>query len=109
MNRDHALLLTIRDYIERAESHVEWYDLWGFCNDLKTYDASCMMLQQIWECASKLSEWINLANIPVEYMRWLRNRISHDYMWLDDEKIWDTIKVSIPELRKIIEGLLKSF
>ena len=109
MNRDHALLIIINNYIERIESYVEWYTIWEFCNDLKTYDASCMMLQQIWEISSKLSEWICLDRFPIEQMKWLRNRMAHDYIWVDDRVIWNIIQISIPELKEIIEKLLKSF
>jgi len=109
MNRDIALLLTILDYINRIELYIDGYTIKDFSDDLKTYDATCMILQQIWECSLKLSEEICLEKIPIHYMRGLRNRITHDYMWLDDEKIWDTIKISIPELKNTIKELLKSF
>ncbi|MDP2090005.1 MAG: DUF86 domain-containing protein [Candidatus Gracilibacteria bacterium] len=41
-------------------------------------------------------------------MRGLRNRITHDYMGLDCEILWDTIVVSIPELKKVIQEYLNN-
>ncbi len=76
-----------------------------FSNDEKTFDACCMMLQNIWECWIKLSHitfW-KYKKLPLEKISWFRNRISHDYMWIDDEIVWWIIKYSLPELKKLLE------
>ena len=106
MNRDKINLMIILDYIDKIFSYIDWYDFWDFMDDEKTYNASCMLLQQIWELATKLEEWISLKNIPIDNMRWLRNRITHDYMWIDSEIIWDTINENLPELRNVIKKIL---
>lgn len=91
--------------ISKIEKYIKWMNLWDFYDDEKTFDACCMQLQHIWEC------WIKLLNltskdykkIPFKDMSAFRNRISHDYIWLDEEIIWTTIKKSLPELKKLMK------
>lgn len=96
----------ILNSIFKIERYIKNMSLWDFYDDEKTYDACCMQLQHIWECGIKL---LNLTskdykNIPFKKMSAFRNRISHDYIWLDEKIIWITIKESLPELKKIFEN-----
>ncbi len=90
--------------INKIEKYVWNMSFDEFCDDEKTFDACCMMLQHIWECWVKLLDkaWKNYKNIPFIDMRWFRNKISHDYMWIDESIIWQTIKTSLPELKKLL-------
>lgn len=108
MNRDKINLMTILDYIDRVQKYIDWYDFLDFMDDEKTYDACCMLLQQIWELANKLEDKVSLKIIPIDKMRWLRNRITHDYMWIDSEIIWDTINESLPDLIIVIKKVVDS-
>jgi uncharacterized protein with HEPN domain len=76
----------------------------NFCDDSKTFDACCMQLQHIWECGVKLWNITqnNYKNIPFVQLRWFRNKITHDYAWVDEEIIWKTIQLSLPELKKLL-------
>jgi uncharacterized protein with HEPN domain len=65
-----------------------------------------MVLQQIWEITWKLDESI-FSDLPISEMRGMRNRITHNYLWIDDSIVWDTIKESIPELKIKILQLLE--
>lgn len=91
--------------INKIENYTKNMNFLDFSNDEKTFDACCMQLQHIWECWIKLSNLvdINYKNIPFWDMRWFRNKISHDYAWLDDEIVWNTIKISLPDLKNILE------
>lgn len=101
-------LKIILDHIIKLEKYTFWVNFEDFLDNEEKYDACCMVLQQIWEVASKIDNTkVSLKSIPIDQMRWLRNRITHDYLWIDSVIIWDTIKESIPELRTIIEKILK--
>jgi uncharacterized protein with HEPN domain len=91
--------------ISKIEKYVWKMSFDEFCDDEKTFDACCMMLQHIWECWVKLLTitWWNYKNIPFVDMRGFRNKITHDYMWVDEKIIWETIKESIPELKKLLQ------
>ncbi len=100
----------ILDYIEKLKNYTDDIEFEDFLDNEEKYDACCMVLQQIGEIANKIDrKKISLANIPIDQMRWLRNRITHDYIWLDDEIIWDTIEISIPQLEKTIKNYIKYF
>lgn len=95
----------IINWIEKIERYIWNMNFWDFCDDEKTFDACCMQLQNIWECWIKLWKLTdnNYKNIPFIDMRGFRNKITHDYAWMDDWIIWDTIKKSLPELKKLLK------
>jgi len=111
MNRDHAILLTIVTAIEDINNHTQWMNMGDFCDDLKTYDASCMKLQIIWELVSdKLNENSSISNISnIEEIKQFRDKITHHYMGLSDELVWNIIQEFLPVLEKDIRKILKSF
>lgn len=91
--------------IEIIEFYVNWMTFADFQNNLEKFDACCMRLQHIWECWIKLGElvWDNYKGIPFAKMRWFRNRITHDYAWIDDLIIWRTIKDNLPILKDLLK------
>jgi uncharacterized protein with HEPN domain len=66
-----------------------------------------MRLQHIWECWVKLSELAKdeYKKIPFDKMRGFRNRITHDYAWIDDLIVWNTIKNNLPSLKKVLKQI----
>lgn len=107
MKNDKEILDVIMSYIFKLERYTYNIDIDDFVDNEEKYDACCLVLQQIWEVGSKLNNNI-LLDFPISQMRWLRNRITHDYIWLDSEIIWDTIVVSIPELKNVIQDYLNN-
>lgn len=90
--------------IEKINRYIENMDFWDFLDDEKTFDACCMQLQHIWECSLRLEKlvWNNYKNIPFSDMRWFRNRITHDYAWIDDDIVWTIIQKSLPNLKELL-------
>lgn len=97
--------LEIISSIEKINRYIENMNFWDFLDDEKTFDACCMQLQHIWECWIKLEKivWNNYKNIPFSDMRWFRNRITHDYVWIDNDIVWSIIQSSLPGLKKLLE------
>ena len=77
-------------------------DLGGFSSDPKTIDAVERCLQRITEAVIKIGGE-RMAQIspctPVEAVRGLGNMLRHDYDGIDIATIYQTIRVSLPELR----------
>jgi uncharacterized protein with HEPN domain len=48
-----------------------------------------------------------VETIEIRHAISLRNRIAHDYDGIDDQIIWDAVRVNIPDLKQQIEDLLK--
>ncbi len=106
MKNEKILIELILDHIEKIERYTKGISFNDFVENEEKYDACCLVLQQIWELAWKIKEKETIKNIPINQMKWLRNRITHDYLWLDSMIVWDTIKESLPELKTIIKTLI---
>jgi len=48
-----------------------------------------------------------VVTIEIRHAISLRNRIAHDYDGIDDQIIWDAVRMNIPGLKQQIEDLLK--
>lgn len=70
--------------------------------DTKTQDAVAMRLQQILECALKLSQE-SKAHLKISWpaMTAMRNKISHSYVDIDAEIVWGVIR-EFEEFDKLI-------
>jgi len=92
--------------INQIEVYLSWVPKNIFIINNEKFDACCMRLQHIWECGIKLEELTgkDYKWIPFRFMRGLRNRITHDYAWLDEEIIYDTIIYHLPELKQLLES-----
>ena len=74
------------------------------------YDAIILKLALLWEWWIKLQEISHghIADFPFSEMRWLRNRIIHDYLGVNDEMIWDALIQRRKELSNQLEIIKKS-
>ena len=86
-------------FIERYLTDVTQSE---FLIDAKTQDAVSMRLQQILECASKISaESKSKLKINWSALVAMRNKISHSYVDVDAEIVWEVIK-DFEEFQKLI-------
>lgn len=72
-------------------------------------DSMMFRLIQISEGAKNLSDELKEKNdsIPWTAIYGLRNRIVHDYGNVDLEIVYDTLCLDVPEVKKVLEGILK--
>lgn len=77
-----------------------------FIADEKTYWATIKMIEIVGEAARNLPAEIKtqLPNIEWSNIIATRNVFAHAYFGIDDDILWDLIKVDIPELLEHIEG-----
>ena len=106
-------------YLERMLEHIEKIEV--YMTDLKfdkfneqglEYDAICMQLSQLGENVSKIEKCedriIDKYPMAVNWrsLKGLRNRIDHDYTWLETEIVWKMLDENIDELREGIVNIL---
>ena len=97
--------LRLQDIVENIDwiaLHITGFDAADFEADRKTVDAVERCLQRITEAVIKIGparmEQIS-PRTPVDAVRGLGNMLRHDYDRVDLGIIWQTITVSLPDLR----------
>ncbi len=106
-NLDIALK-TLLDSINSILDYTDWYNLEDFTEDKKTFDACLMQFQHLWESTRKILENFSWVDFLPKEIVWLRNYIAHEYLWISEKVIFNTIKNDLPNLKKIIEKNLSS-
>lgn len=88
---------------EDLENYLEWDSLEEFYENNMKVDACLMKLQVLWETIKKIGKY---PDIPYKDIVWMRDWISHDYFWLDESWIYETLKKDIPHLKKVIQKII---
>ena len=80
----------------------------AFLANQMAQDATLMQLTALSECVGKLSDELleQYPDIPVRQIKGLRNRIVHDYVNVDQERIWDTVFRDIKLMEETILRIL---
>jgi uncharacterized protein with HEPN domain len=108
IQRDEEFARTISEASEYVRTYIESLDLEEFLNDRKTQDAVSMRLQQILECASKLSERTrNSLDVDWASLKAMRNKMSHHYIDVDPNIVWQVIN-DFEEYVKLIEWAIRT-
>ena len=109
--RDIDSLFLMLDHCERIESCVrrfgDSYD--SYFTDHDYQDAIKMNLLQIGEICNRLSDECTgqIKDIPWREIYGLRNVIAHGYESLVEERIWNTVKEDIPDLKAVVTDILE--
>lgn len=104
-------VVDILDNIAAVQSYAEPHDLISFSNHRLTVDACERCLQRITEAAIKIGEeaMADVApSIPFHKLRGFGNVLRHEYDGIDDQLIFDTIKLELPLLKDECERYLKN-
>lgn len=101
----------IRRMVEAAETsqaYVRGVPEAEFVAGGVVYDAALMQLVIIAEAASRVPPTIRdeLGAVPWSDIRAVRNRVAHDYEGLDEDSIWNTVTVKVPQLIEALRGVL---
>ena len=99
---------TIVEALGYIQRYIEGFDQSSFLIDKKTQDAVSMRLQQILECAAKLSqETKEQLKIDWSSLIAMRNKVSHHYIDVDPKIIWEVIQ-DFDEFKKLIKWAKKN-
>ena len=104
LKNDQYFAGKIRDDLAFIVKHMDRVDSEEFANNDLLQDSMMFRLIQISENSRKLSDDFKMDHpaIPWTAVYGLRNRIVHDYGSVDLGIVFDTLKVSIPQLNEIL-------
>ncbi len=71
------------------------------------FDATLRNLELIGEAAAQLPELFRAENADVPWRMIIatRNRLAHDYLGIDNDVIWNILKVDLPVLLRQVAAL----
>ena len=110
MKRQYNLFIKdMLECIERIEEFTGNMDFKEFLEDDKTKSAVVRKLEIIGEAAKNIPASIRQKNkeLPWSDMAKMRDKISHFYFGIDYEIVWEVIRKRIPEIKPIIQGILR--
>jgi uncharacterized protein with HEPN domain len=110
MHRDKSLFLDdILESVNAIESYVVYIDFDEFKNDRKTYQAVIREFEIIGEATKNIYQDLKKVYPNYDWRKIIdfRNIVSHNYFGIDFLTIWNTIFDKLPELKLIIEKILK--
>jgi len=102
-------------HILEAIEHIEEFTLnvteSEYMNDIKLQAAVERKIEIIGEASKHLSDDLIQKYPNTEWLKIkaFRNIIVHEYFGVSQKIIWDSIKIRIPELKKTVLDILKSF
>ncbi len=102
-------LQDILESVNAALDFVAGYDLESFSGERKTKSATIRELEIIGEAASRISTATKeqYHDVPWRLMKDFRNVLSHEYVGVNDEVVWDIVLHKLPALKaKIIQIIL---
>jgi uncharacterized protein with HEPN domain len=109
-NRDITVLKRILGEIKTIEQFTKGQTFEMFMNNEEKKRAVAMTLINIGELSRHFTKEFQKSAecIPFNEIRAMRNVAAHGYEQLRFEFVWDTIKTDLPELKSIVNRLLKN-
>ncbi|MGC1374856.1 MAG: DUF86 domain-containing protein [Anaerolineales bacterium] len=106
---DAARLGHIFDAICRIEEYTHGVHKDTFIGHGMMQDAVMRQVEIIGEASRNISDEFQEAHpeLPWLQMRGIRNKIVHDYLEINTDVIWDTIKNDLPVLKSQVQKLLE--
>ena len=93
---------------EKASEYAQGVQESDFLPGALEYDASLMQLIVLAEAASRVPPPVReeFSTIVWHKIRGLRNRIAHDYESLEEDSVWNTVTVLVPQLITTLREVL---
>ncbi len=97
----------ISNSISNIEDYTKGITFKDFAQDKKTIDAVVRNLEIIGEASKNIPEKFREGHneIPWSEMISMRNKVIHEYISVDVETLWKTIKEDLPKLNRQIDLL----
>ena len=107
VNRNLQVIQKMRKEAALIVSFISGMDFEQFRRDEKTKRALTQTLANIGELENAIDKdfKVRYAQIPWPAIRKTRNIITHDYISVNFETIWQTATESIPELLSLLEAI----
>jgi uncharacterized protein with HEPN domain len=111
MTRDYKLFVKdIVEAIKDIDIFIGDMDYEEFLKDKKTQKAVVWQIHIIGEATKNIPKSIRerFKEVPWKYMARIRDKIAHFYFGIDYEIVWNVIKEKLPEIKPVIEKILKN-
>lgn len=97
--------------IDAAMSIVGDADLRAYLDSFMMQKATERCIEIVSEASKHIPDEIKAEHpeVPRHNIRGIGNVFRHDYSVVDDQVVWLTVKVSLPELRPVIVKLLERY
>jgi len=102
-------LADIVNAIAEAEEFTHGISFDAFVADRKTVNAVIRSLEVLGEATKHIPATFRNkhADIPWSRMAGMRDVLIHDYMRVDLKTVWKVVQERLPEIRPLVEGLVK--
>lgn len=109
--RHEEYLQHILESAAKVARYTEALDKLAFLADEKTQDAVIRNLEIIEEASRRILEECpgfaeQHAGVPWKKIYAMRNRLSHGYIEVNLDLVWDTVRQSLPELAQDVRRIL---
>ena len=109
MKKDATIFLNhILESIELLEKYTQGVTEKQFLQSVEKQDLATRRLELIGEAIRNLPEEFRNQHPEIAWNKAMgtRNILIHHYFGINFKTVWDTVKISIPELKKQIKDLL---
>lgn len=107
-NKEYQSIIKMIEYINRAEQYTKDLSFEEFSKDIKTIDATVLVISQIGELVKNFDKYFQTQNDNIKWhiLKGLRNRIIHDYEGINLEVIWAIIQKDLQPLKTNLQQIL---
>lgn len=110
MKKDDSVYLRhILDAISRIEEYTRGVEYEDFMDDHLIQDGVIRQIEIIGEATKRLSKEIRgkHSEIPWKDMAGMRDKLIHDYLGVDIDAVWDTVKRDVPTMKNKLEDIIE--
>jgi uncharacterized protein with HEPN domain len=104
---DIIYLHHIIDAIERIEEYTSGLSYDEYLKSHLVQDGVITQIEIIGEASKKLSKEIKdkVSDLPWKDIAGMRDKLIHDYMGVDIDAVWETVRKDIPDLKKKLKSI----
>ena len=105
---DQVYVGPMLDLARKVAAKVAGLDRVQFDSDENLRLALAHLLQTIGEAARRVSRELQSEHpeVPWGGIVGMRHKVVHDYMDVDEDVVWQTVRVEVPRLIRLLENLL---
>jgi len=108
MTKDNSVYIKhIKESISKILVYTKNFSKTSFNDNPLVQDAVIRQLELIGEATKRISKEFRdkYPDVPWQDMAGMRDILIHDYLNVDLDIVWKTVKIDIPKLNKIIKSI----